>query len=68
MISMNGQKQTYPIVIIGAEPVVCSTDLGGSCGVPARDGEVASASCRIPALVQVLPVGTRRAQESCCGA
>jgi thioredoxin reductase len=53
------------VELVLPETGVCSTDLGGTCGVPAKDG---TASCCSPAssapaleLVQVLPTRTRRA-------
>jgi thioredoxin reductase len=58
------------VELVLPETGVCSTDLGGSCGVPSKDGTV---SCCAPAssapeLVQVLPTRSRRGQEKCCGA
>jgi hypothetical protein len=53
------------VELVLPETGVCSTDLGGTCGMPAKDG---TASCCSPAssapsleLVQVLPTRTRRA-------
>lgn len=54
------------VELVLPETGVCSTDLGGSCGVPAKDGEPTGNTCcsPTPALVQVLSVGARRTRES----
>lgn len=60
------------VELVLPETGVCSTDLGGSCGVPAADG---TASCcgsvtatPVPALVTLHPTRTRSAPGGCCGA
>ena len=50
------------VELVLPETGVCSTDLGGSCGVPAKDGTTSccSPTSSAPELVQVLPTRTRR--------
>jgi thioredoxin reductase len=63
------------VELILPETGVCSTDTGGSCGLPSTQevaGQVddvpASASCCTPPARQLLTVGaTRSPAESCCG-
>ena len=53
------------------ETGVCSTDAGGSCGVPSKDGVLvgtASESCCTPPARQLVTLGvTRKTTETCCG-
>jgi thioredoxin reductase len=63
------------VELILPETGVCSTDTGGSCGLPSTqevagqvDDAPASASCCTPPARQLLTVGaTRSPAESCCG-
>jgi thioredoxin reductase len=63
------------VELVLPETGVCSTDVGGSCAVPATQGGagqddlvVASASCCTPPARQLLTVGIVRTQaEQCCG-
>lgn len=50
------------VELVLPETGVCSTDQGGSCGVPAKDGTTSccSPTSSAPELVQVLPTRTRR--------
>ena len=54
------------VELVLPETGVCSTDLGGSCSGPGKDGEPTGNTCcsPTPALVQVLSVGARRTRES----
>ena len=53
------------------ETGVCSTDAGGSCGVPSKDGGAEgaqSASCCTPPARQLVTLGVaRKTTETCCG-
>ena len=53
------------------ETGVCSTDAGGSCGVPSKEGVlvgIASESCCTPPARQLVTLGaTRKKTETCCG-
>jgi thioredoxin reductase len=49
------------IELVLPETGVCSTDLGGSCGVPAKDGTVSCCAPTAPEVLQLLPTRTRRA-------
>ncbi len=53
------------------ETGVCSTDAGGSCGVPSKDGVLvgtASQSCCTPPARQLVTLGVaRKTTETCCG-
>ena len=63
------------VELVLPETGVCSSDVGGSCGVPATremaeqdEQEAVSASCCTPPTRQLLTVGTVLAQvENCCG-
>lgn len=49
------------VELVLPETGVCSTDLGGSCGVPSKDGTVSCCAPAAPEVLQLLPTRTRRA-------
>jgi thioredoxin reductase len=48
------------VELVLPETGVCSTDLGGSCGIPSRDGTVSCCAPAAPEVLQLLPTRTRR--------
>lgn len=49
------------VELVLPETGVCSTDLGGSCGIPSKDGTVSCCAPAAPEVLQLLPTRTRRA-------
>ena len=59
------------VELVLPETGVCSTDAGGSCGVPQTTGAEAAAACCAPPARQLLTLGvtrsSRASRETCCG-
>jgi thioredoxin reductase len=56
------------VALVLPETSVCSTDTGGSCGVPQKTEVVEATPCCTPPTRQLLTIGaTRSPRDMCCG-